>query len=100
MGSGVFPSELLFFLEGVWCFLQLLFLFGSLVVSRWSLLLFYWKCCCLNGVWCAFVVMIFLVWSIVFFRRNYCFFVGGLVFLQLSILLGCLVVVRWSLLLF
>jgi len=70
------------------------------VVVRWNLLLFYRKCCFLNGFWSVFVVMIFLLWSLAFVDWNYCFFVGSLVFLQLLILFGSLVVVRWNLLLF
>jgi len=74
---------------GVWCssfaiivfvcresgvFAIIAFFFGSVVVSRWNLLRFYRKCCFLNGFWCVFVVLIFLVWSLLFSRRNYCFF--------------------------
>jgi len=55
--SGVFPSELLFLLCGVWV--------GICCLSPGSVVF-------LNGLWCVFVVLIFLVWSLVFFRRNYC----------------------------
>jgi len=65
----------LFFLYGVWCFSVGIIVF----VCRGS---------------CVFVVIIFLVWSLVFFHWNYFFFVWSLVFSQLLFFFCSLVVVR------
>jgi len=81
-------------------FLQFLIFVGSLVAFRWNQLLFSRKCCFLNGFWCVFVVMIFLVWSLAFFHWSYCFFYRESGVFAIIFLFGSLVVFRWNLLLF
>jgi len=94
--------RLIFFFFFVWrlACLQLLLFF---LVVWWFLvgICCYWKCCFLNGFLCVFVVIIFLVWSLVSFVGIIVFFFcreSGV--LQLSTFFGSLVVLRWNLLLF